>query len=516
MNNAFLKMLFIAVFALFICCANTVYSKSMDYLSLNTAPVTLSPEELQGEEDAKVPEASGSVVIKPKKIETSTTPIKNANYKSLTLKSIKNPVSDIISPRQTQSKKSSVKTVKSLEILDYDADENVLKNKESESFLLVPIDKEQLEAENKQYQLEDLSTSLIKDAPKTLNTKAKLKSRIYAYILKKYGRTLDINLKKMILISFIVKLLILTFVVILGVWGYFFYKKRRELLAEKERIQNLSYEEKKRKELINAIEEFEQAEESHKKLGPKVYINELEKYKSLEGFKRDEVADDIINTMETIEKAQKNETPLTLKDKQTIGFKKNNYAFENDIGTLSDEEGIALFDEDSDSNDFSSEEEFLNPDYYSENSEILKNAESANEDIFIIEEDDEPQDDEYTIVEEKPSVKAETKNQGSVNKTADSEENVKSDKNMALENQKKKVVKKEKKPEEPKLEIQERYPLDDNRGFALLSYKQTIALIGYIGEKITVLKKFSQNDNAKNLSVRMYEEISDNNAQYLV
>ncbi len=518
MNNAYLKKLSIILFVLFIFCCNIGYSKPVDYIALNTAPVTLSPEELSEGQNSKPAITTTAVEIKPIKLENNSnnSPSKYLNStKSTTSKNIKNIVSNVPTVKQPPLKKNSVQTIKSLEVLDFDATDNTLKTKDSESFLLVPIDKEQLELENHQYQMDDLSTSLIKDAPKSLNTKTKIASRIYAQFNEKSGKKYTVKTKKEIVTSILIDIAVLALIIIFGILGYFFYKKRRAFLAEMERLKNLTYEEIKRDELIKAIEEFEQTEEKHKKLGQKIYINEIEKYKSLDGFKKDEVADEIINTMETIEKAQKNDAPLTLKNKSTNGFKKNNYAFENDIGTLSDEEGIALFDE-GDDNNFSSEEEFLNPDYYSENTEIFNDTDNLKDDIFIIEDEEENQEREYKIVEEKPHQKQNVEPK-ETKQDSEKTENIQKDVEKQVENeQNKKVVKKIKKPEEPKLEIKERYPLDDNRGLALLSYKQTVALIGYIGDKITVLKRFSKDDKAENLSVRIYEELSDINVQYLV
>ena len=41
-------------------------------------------------------------------------------------------------------------------------------------------------------------------------------------------------------------------------------------------------------------------------------------------------------------------------------------------------------------------------------------------------------------------------------------------------------------------------------------------MIGYIGDKITVLKRFSKSDNPENLYVRVYEEVGYDTVQYLV
>ena len=50
----------------------------------------------------------------------------------------------------------------------------------------------------------------------------------------------------------------------------------------------------------------------------------------------------------------------------------------------------------------------------------------------------------------------------------------------------------------------------------MINYHNTDALIGYIGSKITVLKKFAKSDNAVNLSVRVHEKLSFDKTQYMV
>ncbi len=505
------KSLFITF--LILSCSNFCYAKVFDYLSLNTAPVTLTPAEKEEiyEEHKTVQNVETNIPVTVKSV--------NKEQQTPNKKNIK-PLSYINTKKQQSlnTKQSSEKKIKPLEIVDFDVKGNTIKTNDSESFLLVPIDKEQLKQESEKSQYEELTTSLIKDSPKPLTVKSKLISNFSS-------QSNSHKKSKIWIIKFIIKIFIILFVLlIVGFLGYFVYRKRVEEQSIKEKVKNLTYEEEKRHELIQALEEFEKTEEKHKKLGHKVYINELETYKNLDGFKVDEVSDDIIKTMETIEKAQKNEIPLHLKENSNNGFKKNNYVFENELGTLSDEEGIALFDE-NDENNFSTEEEFLNPDYYSENYEITnKTSEQSeiNKDIFIIEDVDSEneEDNTYKIVEEQiPEQQSEEKNEDTEEniEIVENTENVEQTVTEIINTPEPKVsTKEQEKPSEPKLEIKEKYPLDDSRGFALLKYKNTVALIGYIEESITVLKRFSKQDNAENLSVRIYEELSDKKAQYLV
>ena len=500
MHKTFLKYLFILITAVLFS-NNFCYAKNINnYICLNTAPITIPDEENKEVSEKKEQKSPASIQVE------KTTPVTVKTNKDDSTASVKIKPANYNTPiiKQNITKKNVAKKIKPLELVDFDAEENTLKTKDSESFLLVPIDKEQLEKENEKLKLDSVSVSLIKDYPKPLTIKSKFMSKIFG---------LKIFAKTSVKITFVL-LVMLIFISAIGISGYFIYKQIKNKLDSKEKIKNLSYEEEKRKELIQAIEEFEETEKKHKKLGHKIYINKLETYKNFDGFKKDEVADDIIKTMETIENAQKNETPLGLKETATKGFKKNNFAFENDLGTLSEEEGIALFDE-ADEKIFNTEEEFLNPDYYNENPDIINDDEMIDNDIFIIEDEEEAEDNVYKIVEE-TSAKANTE-ENKPEQTEKEEEQEQPQKQEEEQEEQKTTPKQVKKIKpEPKLEIKEKYPLDDNRGLALLKYKNTIALIGYIDENITVLKRFSKNDNAENLSVRIYEELSDDTKQYLV
>lgn len=513
MKNTYIKHIFAVVFILFCICNDLCYGSNVsERLSLNTAPVTLSQAEL-AEEDSK-PSVEKAVPINSKISEKNiklNSESKQINNFDSTISSQKNVKSTVYrtTKKQNSSKKMNPKKVQSLEILDFDATDNTLKNKDSESFLLVPIDKTQLEKESQQTQIEELTTSLIKDSPKQLTIKSKIKSKFSLYSLNSKEKNVLKKSKKAVLKS-IIKILFIIIIIVLsiGTIGYFYLKKQKQIMTIKDKEEALSYEEEKRNELIQAIKEFEQTEEKHEKLGQKVYINELESYKNLDGFRKDEVSDDIIKTMQTIEQAQKNDVPLTLKENSTNGFKKNIYAFENELGTLSDEEGRALFD-DVEETVFSTESEFLNPDYYNENTEIFEDEKTKgiNNDIFIIEDDEEQEEDNYKIVED--NVKIEQKSDETTENHDNEEQNQENNENLQLTSE---VPKSEK----PKLQIKEKYPLDDKRGLALLSYKNTDALIGYINEKIVVLKRFSKTEKAENLSVRTYEELNESTAQYLV
>ena len=201
--------------------------------------------------------------------------------------------------------------------------------------------------------------------------------------------------------------------------------------------------------------------------------------------------------LKSIENAQKNETPLTIRESSTDGFKRGEYAFEERIGDISDEEAMALLDDDDDDDENPSELDNLALNYYGGTSEILPPEKIDNE-IFIIEDEDEPQ--QYDIVEETP----------------EEEETIEEASQEEVVEEVKEEPKKEDKSDIENLHIKEKYPIDEKRGLSLINYHNTDALIGYIGSKITVLKKFAKSDNAVNLSVRVHEKLSFDKTQYMV
>ena len=508
MKNPLAKRLLIAVILL-ILPLGIIAEGKVFAIKIDTKPVTLTPEE--NSKTTLAVEKATPIEVKTQKVATTQTQTSVQTR----------PQQQRVAPKRTYTPKArpavyrmrysakpvaTQSTVKEtpknppLEVLDFDANYNVVGTKDTDSYLVVPINKEKLAKEKKKAEFEDFTNTLMKDSPKPLTTGLKIKSKFHQNLGARTHRLLS-KIRHSKAFKFISGVLFLILFAGLSYLGYLIYQRRKieEVLDEEK---PLSPEEQEN-DLIQAMKEFEETEEGHEKLGQKKYINEIETYRNLDGFKKDEVSEDILKTLKTIENAQKNDAPLTLKENaSTDGFKKHEYAFDEKIGELSDEEGMALFDEDDESNSSELDELALN--YYGGESEIFKNNASAGDkEIFIIE--DEEESDKYDIVEEKqPIQEPEPEPEQEEENTPEKEE------------QPQEEVQEPKKPDVENLHIKEKYPLDGNKGIALLNYHDTDALIGYIGDKITVLKRFSKSDNPENLYVRVYEEVGYDTVQYLV
>ncbi len=509
MKNPLAKRLLIA-FILLILPFGFIAEGKVSAVKIDTRPITLTPEENSKATQTPVVEKATPVEIKTQKVATTQIQQSQTQARPQTQRVVpkkrtvqtRPAVYRIRSSSRPVATQSAVKeTPKNppLEVLDFDANYNVVGANDTDSYLIVPIDKEKLAKEKKKAEYEDFTNTLMKDSPKPLTTGLKIKSKFHQNLGVKTHRFLS-KVRHSKAFKILSGLLFIMLLVSVSYLGYLIYQRRKieEVLEEEKPISP----DEKENELIQAMKEFEKTEESHEKLGQKQYINEVETYRNLDGFKKDEVSEDILKTLKTIENAQKNDVPLTLKENvSTDGFKKHEYAFDEKIGELSDEEGMALFDEEDDEN--SSELDDLALSYYGGESELFNsNKDVKNNEIFIIE--DEEETDKYDIVEEEP--KEETPQQEpetpviEEQKQEEPQEEVTKAPQLDVEN----------------LHLKENYPLDDNKGIALLNYHDTDALIGYIGDKITVLKRFAKSDNTENLSVRVYEEIGYDTVQYLV
>ena len=515
MKNLLAKRILIAFIVLFLPFGYVAEGR-ISRLKMDTSPVTLTPEQ-NGEvvvakpitdvKKQQVKEVKPKVavntskpvqkvaVVQPKRQQTYRAPkrqVQQAVYKKPRYYNN----SQAVQAREVKSVDIQEKNPK-LEVLQFDGNYNVVGAKDTESYLIVPIDKTKLEKEKKQAKIDDITRSLMKDTPKPLTPQLKLKSKFHTSLGLKTHKLLSkvYYFKPFRMVAKISLILILLGFIIVGIYMIYQRRKIEEVFDDEEEF--LTPAEQEHQDLMNAMVEFEKTEESHKKLEQKPYINEIETYKNLDGFKKNEVDEDILKTIKKIENAQKNDTPLTLKETTADGFKRQKYAFDEKIGFLSDEEGMALFEEEDDENYDEPSFDELSSNYYGLNS-VNTFVKNDDEKIFIIEQDDE--DDNYEIVEESNNSDDEVSTQADNNEDLEVLEDNPKEKLLDVEN----------------LHIIEKYAFSNTKGVALLDYHGLKALIGYIGTDITVLKKFAQDEKISGLSVRLYEEISPSEIQYIV
>ena len=496
MKNLLIKRILIAfIFLILPICF--LAEGNISVAKIDTRPITLPAEEVK---QPPAVEKATKVDIKQKSIQQIP---QTQLTKTTTIKVVKNPIQQSkVAPKTNIQNNNSQRVNKptqkpKLEVLQFDSDYNIVGTNDTDSYLIVPIDKSKLKKEETKAKMAELSSSLMKDSPKPLTTELKIKSKFHQNLGNKTHRLLS-RIKHSRIFKFFTSILSIILVLALSYLAYMIYQRRmteeQEIVEEEEKP--LTPEEKEHLELIQAMKEFEETEEKHEKLGQKKYFNETDMFRNTDGFKKEEISEDILKTLKSIENAQKNETPLTLRDSSTDGFKRSEYAFEERIGDISDEEAMALLDDDEE-DETPSELDDLALNYYGGTSEILSPEKIDNE-IFIIEDEDEPQ--QYDIVEETP----------------EEEEPIEEAPQEEVVEEVKEEPKKEDKSDIENLHIKEKYPIDENRGLSLINYHNTDALIGYIGSKITVLKKFAKSDNAVNLSVRVHEKLSFDKTQYMV
>ena len=496
MKNLLIKRILIA-FILLILPICFLAEGNISVAKIDTRPITLPAEEVKQppavEKATKVDIKQKSVQQVPQTQLTKTTKIKVVKkhiQQSKVAQKINIQTNNIQRNNKTTQKPK-------LEVLQFDSDYNIVGTNDTDSYLIVPIDKSKLKKEKSKAKMYELSSSLMKDSPKPLTTGLKIKSKFHQNLNNKIHRLLS-RIKHSGKFKLFTSMLFIILALGLYYLTYTIYKritiKKQEIVEEEEKP--LTPEEKEHLELIQAMKEFEETEEKHEKLGQKKYFKETAMFKNTDGFKKEEISEDILKTLKSIENAQKNETPITIRNSSTDGFKRNEYAFEERIGDISDEEAMALLDDD-DEDENPSELDDLALNYYGGTSEILPQEKIDNE-IFIIEDEDEPQ--QYDIVEET------SEEEGSIEEPTQEE----------VVEEVKEEPKKEDKSDIENLHIKEKYPIDEKRGLSLINYHNTDALIGYIGSKITVLKKFAKSDNAVNLSVRVHEKLSFDKTQYMV
>ena len=498
MKNLLIKRILIAfIFLILPICF--LAEGNISVAKIDTRPITLPAEEVK---QPPAVEKATKVDIKQKSVQQIP---QTQLTKTTKIKVVKKPIQQSKVAQKIDIKTNNIqrnnKTTQKpkLEVLQFDSDYNIVGTNDTDSYLIVPIDKSKLKKEKSKAKMYELSSSLMKDSPKPLTTELKIKSKFHQNLGNKTHRLLSkINHSR--IFKFFTSILSIILVLILSYLAYIIYKRRmteeQEIVEEEEKP--LTPEEKEHLELIQAMKEFEETEEKHEKLGQKKYFKETAMFRNTDGFKKEEISEDILKTLKSIENAQKNETPLTIRNSSTDGFKRNEYAFEERIGDISDEEAMALLDDDDDAEDENpSELDDLALNYYGGTSEILPQEKIDNE-IFIIEDEDEPQ--QYDIVEET------SEEEGSIEEPTQEE----------VVEEVKEEPKKEDKSDIENLHIKEKYPIDEKRGLSLINYHNTDALIGYIGSKITVLKKFAKSDNAVNLSVRVHEKLSFDKTQYMV
>lgn len=196
--------------------------------------------------------------------------------------------------------------------------------------------------------------------------------------------------------------------------------------------------------------------------------------------------------------------------------------FKNPLKQISKQEEQTLFDEDepasfnspfNNQEDYSikeQEDEFFN---YNDNSE-------NDEDFFIFEDDDEDEDEDdieyqedYDDEEDDAEYDEDESDEDEYEYEDDGEEYEEADDVEDTEAQ----------PQEPEavsdpfehLTVKSKFVIDGNRGFALVSVDGLNALIGYVGSKISVIRKFKEEINDK-MQVRLNEQADENTLIYII
>lgn len=196
--------------------------------------------------------------------------------------------------------------------------------------------------------------------------------------------------------------------------------------------------------------------------------------------------------------------------------------FKNPLKQISKQEEQTLFDEDepasfnspfNNQEDYSikeQEDEFFN---YNDNS-------GNDEDFFIFEDDDEDEDEDdieyqedYDDEEDDAEYDEDESDEDEYEYEDDGEEYEEADDVEDTEAQ----------PQEPEavsdpfehLTVKSKFVIDGNRGFALVSVDGLNALIGYVGSKISVIRKFKEEINDK-MQVRLNEQADENTLIYII
>ena len=192
--------------------------------------------------------------------------------------------------------------------------------------------------------------------------------------------------------------------------------------------------------------------------------------------------------------------------------------FKNPLKQISKQEEQTLFDEDepasfnspfNNQEDYSikeQEDEFFN---YNDNS-------GNDEDFFIFEDEDEDDieyQEDYDDEEDDAEYDEDESDEDEYEYEDDGEEYEEADDVEDTEAQ----------PQEPEavsdpfehLTVKSKFVIDGNRGFALVSVDGLNALIGYVGSKISVIRKFKEEINDK-MQVRLNEQADENTLIYII
>lgn len=197
--------------------------------------------------------------------------------------------------------------------------------------------------------------------------------------------------------------------------------------------------------------------------------------------------------------------------------------FKNPLKQISKQEEQTLFDEEEPSSfnspfngrdDYSIKEQ--EEDFFGYN----KPAQS-DEDFFIFEDDDED-DDNITYQEDYVDEEDEAEYDEVDDVESDDEyEYVEEDSDDEYEDDVEEVEEAEpveaEQPSDPfeHLTVKSKYVIDSNRGFAQVSVDGLNALIGYVGSKISVIRKFKEDINDK-MQVRLNEQADENTLIYII
>ena len=187
MKNPLAKRLLIAVILL-ILPLGIIAEGKVFAIKIDTKPVTLTPEE--NSKTTLAVEKATPIEVKTQKVATTQTQTSVQTR----------PQQQRVAPKRTYTPKArpavyrmrysakpvaTQSTVKEtpknppLEVLDFDANYNVVGTKDTDSYLVVPINKEKLAKEKKKAEFEDFTNTLMKDSPKPLTTGLKIKSKFH-------------------------------------------------------------------------------------------------------------------------------------------------------------------------------------------------------------------------------------------------------------------------------------------------------------------------------------------------
>lgn len=175
--------------------------------------------------------------------------------------------------------------------------------------------------------------------------------------------------------------------------------------------------------------------------------------------------------------------------------------FKNPLTSISKQDEETLFDD----NDLTEENSPFNSDKYSinERDEFFNysNASDNDEDFFIFEDEDEDEDVEYQedYIDEEEDEEYEY-----VEEDDEDYDNVDEYEEDEIDNEVSEEPQKEVDPFEH-LTVHSKYVIDANRGFAQVSVDGINALIGYVGSKISVIRKF-QDEVKGSMQVRLNEQ----------